>query len=84
MDVERVGAPTFTLTVNLREMRLLTVAMDMLGNEARDTPKHPLSRELQGEYDDLYYELTSEGVGVDEDTAETLDALGIEARGDSE
>ncbi len=79
MDVERVGAPTFKLTVSLKEMRMLVVATDMLGNAASDTPKHPLNNELQGAYDDLYYTLTTEG-GMDEDARETTDALGIEAK----
>ena len=78
MIVERVGDPTFTLTVSLAEMRLLTVAADMLGSPASDTPSFPLSNELQEQFDDLYYILTSGDGGLDEDARETTGALGIE------
>ena len=77
MDVERSGSPTFTLTVSEEEMRMLVVAADMLGTAASDTPAFPLSIELQDQYNDLYYNLIDSPFGLGEDTAVTLEALGI-------
>ncbi len=83
MNVERAGEPIFTLTVSQREMRLLVVAMDMLGTVAYDTPAYPLGEVLRGEFDDLFYTLTDEDGLADEETSDIHGALGIESKGGS-
>ena len=78
MNVKQVK-PTFTLIVSQQEMRLLVVAADMLGSPMSDTPSFPLSSEQRDLFDGLYSALTGLE-GMDEDTLDTLKALGIVAK----